>query len=103
MKITQQMIKNGCLEGKAYVDFGKRCGTHSYVKLGNLLEQNIRKGTKGLRDILTAEVSEAFEERKVLAKKKGNEAGTKLLLPMGIMLVISMVIIIVPAFLSVNI
>ena len=103
MKITQQMIKNGCSEGKAYVDFGKRCGTHSYVKLGNLLEQNIRKGTKGLRDILTAEVSEAFEERKVLAKKKGNEAGTKLLLPMGIMLVISMVIIIVPAFLSVNI
>ena len=57
----------------------------------------------GLSEILESEVNDAYEERKALARKKGEEAGTKLLLPMGIMLVISMAIIIIPAFLSMGI
>ncbi len=102
MKIARKKMKNGMSEAQTYVEYGRRCGIHSYIKFGNLLEQNIRKGTKGLKEILNYEVREAFEERKMLARKKGDEAGTKLLLPMGMMLVISMVIIIVPAFLSVS-
>ena len=103
MKISRKSIKNGMPETQAYLEFGKRCGIHMYVKLGNLLEQNVRKGTKGLRDILNQEVYEAFEERKAFARKKGDIAGTKMLLPMGIMLVISMIVVIVPAFMSINI
>lgn len=103
MKIARQKIKTGLSETAAYVEFGRRCGLHSYIKLGNLLEQNVRKGTKGLKEMLNQEVNEAYELRKVQARKKGDEAGTKLLLPMGIMLIISMVMIIVPAFISVNI
>jgi hypothetical protein len=41
---------------------------------------------------------EAFEERKETAKRLGEEAGTKLLIPMMIMLVLVLVIIMVPAF-----
>ena len=100
MKHARQKMKNGNSECQAYLDYGKRCGIHSYIKFGNLLEQNIRKGTKGLAEILENEVNDAYEDRKALARKKGEEAGTKLLLPMGIMLVISMAIIIIPAFLS---
>ena len=103
MKYARQKMKNGYSECQAYLDYGKRCGIHSYIKFGNLLEQNIRKGTKGLSEILESEVNDAYEERKALARKKGEEAGTKLLLPMGIMLVISMAIIIIPAFLSMGI
>ena len=103
MKNARQKMKNGYSECHAYLDYGKRCGIHSYIKFGNLLEQNIRKGTKGLSEILESEVNDAYEERKALARKKGEEAGTKLLLPMGIMLVISMAIIIIPAFLSMGI
>lgn len=100
MKICRQKMKNGYSECQAYLEYGRRCGLHSYIKFGNLLEQNIRKGTRGLTEILEYEVNDAYEERKVLAKKKGEEAGTKLLLPMGIMLVISMAVIVIPAFLS---
>lgn len=103
MKIARQRIKNGTSEMSAYVEFGRRCGLHSYIKLGNLLEQNVRKGTKGLKEMLNQEVDEAYANRKVQARKKGDEAGTKLLLPMGIMLVISMLMVIVPAFMSINI
>lgn len=103
MKYARQKMKMGYSETEAYLEFGRRCGIHSYVKFAGLLEQNIKKGTKGLKEILNNEVTEAFEERKALARKRGDEAGTKLLIPMVIMLIISIVIIIVPAILSFNI
>ena len=53
-----------------------------------------------MRGLLEYEVHEAFENRKMLAKKRGDEAGTKMLLPMIIMLAIAIVIIIVPSFLT---
>ena len=102
MKYARKRMKTGCLETASYLEFGRRSGIHSYIKFANLLEQNIKKGTKGLKDILNAEAREALEERKALARKKGDEAGTKLLLPMGIMLIISIIMIIVPAFLTIE-
>ena len=42
----------------------------------------------------------AFEEHKEMARKKGEEGGTKLLIPMIIMLVIVMVIVMAPAMMS---
>jgi len=45
-------------------------------------------------------MASAFELRKNLAKKLGEEAGTKLLLPLFMMLGVVMVMIVVPAFLS---
>jgi len=41
-----------------------------------------------------------MEERKSLARKLGEEAGTKLLLPMLLMLILVIVILMVPAILS---
>ena len=100
MKYARKKMKAGCSESACYLEFGRRCGTHSYIKFANVLEQNLKKGTKGMKEILN---SEALEERKVLARKKGDAAGTKLLIPMGIMLVISIIIIIVPALLNINV
>lgn len=50
-------------------------------------------------DILSIEAMTAFADRKSLAKKLGEEASTKLLLPMFLMLAV-LIIIVVPAFLS---
>jgi hypothetical protein len=102
MKVSRKRMQNGISEAEAYSEFGRRCDSGSYIKLGCLLEQNIRKGTKGLNDCLNQEVREAFAERKVLAKKRGEETATKLLLPMMMMLIISMLIVLVPAFLSMS-
>ena len=67
-----------------------------------MLTQNLRKGSKGLSELLRAEADQAFEERKATAKKRGEEAGTKLLLPMFMMLSMVLLIVIVPAFLSIQ-
>lgn len=100
MQITYFQMKTGVQETKAYAEFGKRCGVREYLKLGALLEQNIKKGTRGLAKMLEDETAEAFEDRKNIARRLGEEAGTKLLIPMIIMLVIVMIIVTVPAFMS---
>ena len=68
-----------------------------------LLSQNLRKGSKGLTDILEREAADAFEDRKKLAKKLGEEAGTKLMIPLFMMLAIVFAIVTVPAFFSIQI
>ncbi len=100
MKITFREIKDGVGERAAYEHFGERCELRPYRKLSSLIVQNLRKGSRGLTSLMEAEADEAFELRKNLAKKLGEEAGTKLLAPMLMMFGIIMVIIMVPAFLS---
>ena len=45
-------------------------------------------------------MQQAQEERIELAKKKGEETGVKLLIPMGMMLIVVMAVLVIPAFLS---
>jgi hypothetical protein len=62
-----------------------------------MVSHNIRKGAVSLPMLLRQEAKEAFEERKHLARKQGEQAGTKLLAPMMLLLAITMVVIMVPA------
>lgn len=103
MKLALEKIRSGTSEKEAYAEFGRRCGLHPYIKLGNILEQNLTKGTKGMKTLLKQEVTDAFEERKRIAKKQGEEASTKLLFPMMIMLVVVIIIIAVPALMTIQI
>ena len=102
MKQTMYEMESGISEAESYERFGRRCNIQEYMKLGALLSQNLRKGTKGLSQILKIEAIQAFEERKARAKRLGEEAGTKLLLPMFLMLSVVLIIVIVPAFLSIQ-
>ncbi len=102
MLLCVREMSGGMAEADAYVRFGNRCRLQKYVKLGAMLSQNLKRGSAGLLEILENEERDAFEERKSLARRLGEEAGTKLLAPMGIMLVIVMVVVVIPAFLSVD-
>ena len=64
------------------------------------MEQNRKTGTKNLRYLLQTEMADAFEQRKNLARRQGEEAATKLLIPLFLMLGVVMVIVVVPAFLA---
>ena len=100
MRQTYYQLMNGVPEGTAYREFGQRCRLQPYLKLSSLLEQNRKAGTKNLRAIFRAEMTDAFELRKNLARRMGEEAGTKLLLPLFLMLGIVMVMIMVPAMMT---
>lgn len=103
MIYTCREMDGGVAESECYERFGKRCNMQEYLRLGALLSQNLRKGTKGLNDLLRFEAMQSFEERKARAKRLGEEAGTKLLMPMFLMLTEVLIIVVVPAFFSVRI
>lgn len=93
-------LKSNVGEGKAYLAFATRISLRPYNKLISLIEQNRKNGSKHLRLQLQVEMQEAFEMRKSTAKKLGEEAGTKLLFPLFMQLLIIMMIIIYPAMRS---
>ena len=93
-------LESGMPELKVYERLGERCGLQQYTKLVTLLSQNLKKGNSELLKLLKEEASKATSERMSYARKMGEEAGTKLLVPMVMMLLIVMVVIVVPAYLS---
>ncbi|MDE7201885.1 MAG: type II secretion system F family protein [Lachnospiraceae bacterium] len=98
MLLTIYEMESGVVQAKAYERFGRRCRIPSYNKLSTMLSQNIKKGATNLPLLLKEEAAEAFEERKHTARRLGEKAGTKLLMPMMMFLGITMLIIMVPAF-----
>lgn len=102
MALTLHEMQYGMPEGKAIIEFGKRCRLQVYRKLSSLLEQNRKTGTKNLNQLLEQEMISAWEEQKHMAKRMGEEAGTKLLAPLFLMLLVVMVIVMVPAMIAVQ-
>ena len=94
--MTQEM-ERGISEIQAYENLGKRARCSAYRTFSTLLVQNLRKGGSDMAKILEREADEAFEERKKRARVLGEEAGTKLLLPMLMMLGVVMAVLMVPA------
>lgn len=93
-------LDNGILEERALENLGKRSGLIQYRKFCSLLSANMKKGSVNLKNLLDKEAEEAFTDHQIQIKKLGEEAGTKLLLPMVMMLAVVMIIIMVPAFMT---
>ncbi|MCI8991897.1 MAG: type II secretion system F family protein [Eubacterium sp.] len=97
---TYYEIHDGVSESLAYRRFAERCELPPYRRLSGLLIQNLKKGSAGIREQLMKEAQEALEEKKSSARKRGEEAGTKLLLSMIILLFVVLMIVLMPVFLT---
>ena len=98
IQVCNNGFLNGMPESEVYREWGKRCGEMKYRKLAFLLISHLRQGNEKILSLLSDETDAALEERRNLARKKGEEAGTKLLFPMMLMLVVVMFLILLPAF-----
>ena len=100
MRTALNQMETGTPEIRAYGEFGRRIGLGCYIKFASLLGNSVSTGGKDLRRLLEEEMETAFRQRKELALRKGEEASTKLLIPMFLMLGVVMVMVVAPAFLS---
>ena len=91
-------LRSGVSEGASYEHFGRRTGLQEYIRLSALLMQNLKKGNKALLERLRDEADKAATEQLQQGKKLGEAAGTKLLVPMVLMLAVVMAVIMIPAF-----
>lgn len=98
-KLSYEM-RDGVREADAIMRFGKESGRKEYKKLALLLEQNRRQGSQHMIQQLEQENLFAFEMRKNQVKREGEEASVKLLFPMMGMLGIVIVILILPAMMT---
>ena len=94
-------IKTGISEETAYTNFSNRVALPEVTRMTSLLSQNLRKGSTDISNLLSEEAGQAFEDRKRRAKIKGEEAGTALLGPMILLMIVVMAMIMVPAFLNI--
>ena len=100
MLLTIREMNSGVPEASAYENFGRRCGLPMYIKLGSLLSQNLKKGSKGLTALLEHEAVLSMDQHKMAVRKLGERATVKMLMPMILMFGVVLVILMVPAFLS---
>ena len=100
MLICEGRMNEGMGELMAYEGFAASCGLNKYRQFISLIGQAMGRGRADLLPMLEMEARDAFAERKNRARELGEEAGTKLLFPMLMMLFVVLVIVMVPAFIA---
>lgn len=93
-------LQAGISESRAYEMWAARTGLQDCARLSAMLVQNLKKGNAALLSRMKEEGDKALQEDLNLRRKKGEEAGTRLLVPMIMMMAIVMVLVMVPAFQS---
>ena len=96
VKMNRRM-QEGENEKKAYQEFASEMKNVSYHRLIRLLIGNLEKGSRGMCAVLEQESKQAYEQRVLRAKKAGEEASTRMLMPLMLMMLVVMTIVMAPA------
>ena len=99
--MTCNEIKNGVGEIRAYEQLAMRCRTIEVARFSSMLIQNLRKGNSELATLLRMVASECWNARKAHARKRGEEAAAKMLIPVALLLVAVLVVTAGPAMASI--
>jgi len=81
---------------EAYEQFAKRCMVQEAIRFSALMIQYIRGGSDQLVSMLRLFSSEAWQERKRIAERRGKAAENKLLLPILLMFMAVLIIVLTP-------
>lgn len=101
MRLLSEEVSNGKSEIEAYRSFGERCNIKEIKKFSSVLIQNIQKGNKEITDLVLEMSEESWQQKKYNVKIKAELASSKLMIPVGMMLVAVMIMIVIPIFSSI--
>jgi len=101
LNICMADIHSGKPEHMAYEEFGRRCRIKEIIKFTSIIVLNLRKGGAEIVAALREQSDECWEMRKATARRMGEKASSKLMLPMGIMLLGIMLVVVLPAVLAI--
>lgn len=96
-------MNNGVSEVDAIYNFGSRCVTPEIKKFAGTIIQGLNKGNRELSQMLTEQNKEVWELKKHLARRQGEKAASKLLIPISIMFIGILIMIIVPIFSNIGV
>ncbi len=96
MQNASKNIALGYSEVRAYEEFGEACKLPQVKKFVSVLCQNLEKGGGELVHAIKLLASEAWEDKKRVAKQRGDSASTKLIIPVMIMFAGVLMMILLP-------
>ncbi|SCY84489.1 type II secretion system F family protein [Alkaliphilus peptidifermentans] len=97
---TLMEIQGGKAEMEAFENFAHRCRVPEVFKFVAILLQTIKKGNSQMASMLRLLSNECWIMRRNTAKTLGEEASTKLLFPMMMILCAILIIVLTPAVLA---
>lgn len=97
---VEREVMCGLREEEALERFSDRCRVIEASRLVSVMIQNLRKGGSEISPMLRVVANECWEERKKIARVKGEEASAKLLFPMMLLLLAIVCIVVTPAILT---
>lgn len=100
MLVTQRETMDGKSPRKAYNSFAVNTDLSCYQRFVRIILQSLQKGNKGVLTMLEKESDDAFKERRLTAKRLGEEASTKMLMPLLLMMGVVIAIVMAPAIIS---
>ena len=100
MQYALMEIKAGKPERIAYEEFARRCRVKEVTKFVSVIVMNLRRGGGEVIPVLREQGNECWEMRKNAARQLGEEAGTKILLPLMIMFLGIVLVVATPAVLG---
>ena len=102
MKTSIEEMENGVSEVDAFFNFGSRCMIPEIKKFASTLIQGIVKGNAELCEMLTQQSKEVWGIKKQQARRAGEKAASKLMIPIAMMFVGILIMIIVPIFANIG-
>lgn len=100
MEKTYKDMQNNKSISKCLNDLSRRCKVKEINKFTSIVLQNVNKGSADMVFMLQQLSDECWVERKLAARQKGEEASSKLLFPMMLMLIAVFSIVLVPAMMQ---
>lgn len=87
---------------QSYEDLAHRCRVPEITRMVSTIIQNLHRGSGDLVHILRLLAQEAWERRKDIAKRQGEEASSKLVIPMVMVFLAVAIIVLAPAIISMS-
>ena len=103
MQLTSVNIHNGMSEIDAYTEFGARCLSPEIKKFSSTIVQGLVKGNRELVEMIKQQSSEIWDAKRHRARRQGESAASKLLIPICIMFLGIIIIVIVPIFANLSV
>lgn len=96
MRRTVDELDNLVTPEAAYANFIDRCNTKETAKLASAIMQNLSKGNAEIGGLLKEMASEAWNERRHMAKRDSEKANSKLMIPTMLLFIAILVMLMVP-------
>lgn len=102
LKLLLAEIEAGKPANQAYEDFAHRCKVPEVTRFVSAVLQNLNRGNADLVHVLRVLSRDAWERRKDIARRQGEEASTKLVFPMVLVFIAIALIVLAPAVVTMS-